>query len=384
MCQIISVVNNWRYFFQHRSHIVECCYCNNYKTFVVGPNDDNNVIKSYNGILKNIYPILGNFSFFNVFALFKFLLKTISKEEKTIIHAISFKPILFVLFFRLFSYFYSKNKNIVYIFTFAGLGHIFSSIARKNLIGFMRYWLIHIIIFIFLRGDHIWTTFETEEDRQTILSISNLSKINAILINGTGVDLNLFYPFYSNKNKPFNVLFAGRMLRSKGIIQYLEVSKILASSDFVFKIAGWEYQSPDALSPSELKLLIDSPTVDFLGFVDDMATLLRSVDAVVLPSSYPEGIPKIFLEAAASGLPIISTDFPGARRVIEDGVTGIIINAPTVEQIADAVLSIYNQPDLGRAMGEKAHRFIHDGNFSEADIQKQFIAVFERAQLGDN
>ncbi|NDH69092.1 MAG: glycosyltransferase [Gammaproteobacteria bacterium] len=284
----------------------------------------------------------------------------------------------------MFSYFYSNNKKIVYIFTFAGLGHIFSSIARKNLIGFMRYWLIHIIIFIFLRGDNIWTTFETEEDRQTILSISNLSKINAILINGTGVDLNLFYPFYSNKNKPFNVLFAGRMLRSKGIIQYLEVSKILASSDFVFKIAGWEYQSPDGLSPSELKLLIDSPTVDFLGFVDDMATLLRSVDAVVLPSSYPEGIPKIFLEAAASGLPIISTDFPGARRVIEDGVTGIIISAPTVEQIADAVLSIYNQPDLGRAMGEKAHRFIHDGNFSEADIQKQFIAVFERAQLGDN
>ncbi len=100
--------------------------------------------------------------------------------------------------------------------------------------------------------------------------------------------------------------------------------------------------------------LIRHGIIRYHGYVDDMPALLRSVDAVVLPSSYPEGIPKIFLEAAACGLPIISTDFPGARRVIEDGVTGVIIKSPTVDYIETAILALYNQPDRGRQMGEKA------------------------------
>lgn len=376
---IITLTNNWRYFIQHRVHVVQFTKESGCSNVVIGPDGDVPESLINTGMNIKIAPIVGRIAPWCDFLALRIILNSLKGVSDPLVHAITLKPTLLALLLARIWSLTGRKDRLSVVVTFPGLGYIFAGKSRLSLKGWVRYRLVALFLWMFLRGSHVWATFETQADLEFIRSVTTLDGDHMILISGTGVDLDVFSPAQRPDRKEFSVLFAGRLLRSKGIMEFVKVAQLLGPKGIGFEVAGWEYDSPDGLKPDEISALIDSKHVRYHGFVEDMPTLLRSVDAVVLPSSYPEGIPKIFLEAAACGLPIISTDFPGARRVIADGVTGLIINAPTVELIEAAILTINNQPDHGKAMGEKALELIKQGHFSERDIQKQFMSVFEKA-----
>jgi glycosyltransferase involved in cell wall biosynthesis len=116
--------------------------------------------------------------------------------------------------------------------------------------------------------------------------------------------------------------------------------------------------------------------VEFLGHRDDMPELLRQVDIAVLPTSYPEGVPRFLLEAAATGLPLVASNIESCRLVVQDGVNGLLVPPRDAAALAHAMLRLVQDPALCRRMGE-ASRGIAVRQFSEDLIIQQYLKLYK-------
>jgi len=131
---------------------------------------------------------------------------------------------------------------------------------------------------------------------------------------------------------------------------------------------------------SAVRAWIDEGLIEWLGHVDDMPGLLASVDMVVLPS-YREGLPKTLIEAAACGLPLVTTDVPGCREVVRDGIDGLLVPVRDAEALAAAIARLQDDPVLARRLGVAA-RIRALAEFDERIVIERTIAVYHEL-LGD-
>jgi glycosyltransferase involved in cell wall biosynthesis len=119
---------------------------------------------------------------------------------------------------------------------------------------------------------------------------------------------------------------------------------------------------------------VDEGLLTWLGHVDDMRGLLGAVDIVVLPS-YREGLPRTLVEAAACGLPLITTDVPGCREVVCDGVDGLLVPMGNSEALAQAIARLQDDPTLARRLGDAARRKAR-AQFDERIVVERTLAVY--------
>jgi glycosyltransferase involved in cell wall biosynthesis len=174
------------------------------------------------------------------------------------------------------------------------------------------------------------------------------------------------------------VLFASRLLGEKGIREL-----VVAMADVVREypnavlwVAGEPYaQNPTSLTDHDLQMMGKQPWVKLFGHVDDMLPLLHGSDIVALPS-YREGTPKILLEAASCALPIVATDIPGCRGVVEDGENGYLVSVKDSVELSKALLKLCRDASLRKAMGEKGREIILQDFTSEIVIRKT-LAVYQ-------
>jgi glycosyltransferase involved in cell wall biosynthesis len=152
------------------------------------------------------------------------------------------------------------------------------------------------------------------------------------------------------------IVLASRMLWDKGVREFVEAARILkqAGRNLQFVLAG----QPDPGNPAAVpaQVLVDWRTaglVDWRGHVEDMPGLFASADVVVLPS-YREGLPKSLIEAAACGRPLVTTDVPGCREVVTDGVDGLLVPVRDAVALARAIARLLDDPSLARRLGETA------------------------------
>ena len=154
---------------------------------------------------------------------------------------------------------------------------------------------------------------------------------------------------------------SSRVLLDKGIKEYCLAADIVREKfgDKVkFKLSGpIDKPSPTSISEDEIFELTNKYNVDYLGNRDDMPELLASALMFVLPSYYPEGLPKVLLEAAASGLPIITTNHPGCRDAIIDNETGFLVPPKDHIALANAITAILSDRFLMSKMSKKARSF---------------------------
>jgi glycosyltransferase involved in cell wall biosynthesis len=143
------------------------------------------------------------------------------------------------------------------------------------------------------------------------------------------------------------------LLWDKGLSEFIDAAGTLhqLGLPIEFLIAGDpDPGNPASVPESVVQAWRNEGVVQVLGHVEDMATCLRGVDVAVLPS-YREGVPKSLIEAAASGLPIITTDAPGCRDVVEHGVTGLLVPCRDSVALADAIHFMLRNADLRLKMG---------------------------------
>jgi glycosyltransferase involved in cell wall biosynthesis len=204
------------------------------------------------------------------------------------------------------------------------------------------------------------------------------------LIRGSGVDCSRFTPpEHAPVSGPLRVLLAARLLRDKGVLEYVEAARRLRAQGrrIRFLLAGEpDDGNPAALSAAEVRAFAADGTVEWMGHVDDMPALVRSVDVMVLPS-YREGLPKSLIEAAACARPLIATDVPGCREVVEDGVDGLLVPAREAEPLAAAIAALDDDPELRRRLGEAA-RVKALQQFDQEVVLRETLAVY-RELLGD-
>ncbi len=226
------------------------------------------------------------------------------------------------------------------------------------------------------------TVFQNPDDRELFLRTGLAPAERTALIRGSGVDVARFTPSEEPPGPPV-VLLAARMLWDKGIAELVEAGRELRRRGIEHRIllAGWpDEANPAAIPAAQLRAWEEEGLVECLGRCDDMPDRIRACHVACLPS-YREGVPLFLLEAAASGRPIVTTDVPGCREVVEPGVNGARVPVRESAPLAEALAALLTDPELRRRQG-RASRALAEAEFSTAAVVRATFEVYRRLSGG--
>ena len=261
----------------------------------------------------------------------------------------------------------AKILAIPTINNISGLGTIF---IKKTVISYIGRLLYKIGLTC---SSHVF--FQNNEDQQLFIKYKLIKPTKNSVIPGSGVDTTYF-----KSNRTTNLgnrfLFVGRLIRDKGVIEFLEAAlKILQTyPDKQFLLIGeLDCNNKTALNKSSLDYYLNqSSQIQYLGKTDDIKSLLSEVDVMVLPS-YREGLSKSLTEAASMSLPIITTDVPGCREVVEHKFNGILCQVKSMSSLENAILEmILLSNETRHSMGLKGRLKIID-TFSNTIVIKTYL-----------
>lgn len=261
----------------------------------------------------------------------------------------------------------------------AGLGFVFSSSAvyarllRPAVKAALR---------LSLSGERQRLIVQNGVDRDLLVGRQLVDARRVRLIRGSGVNVRRFRPAAgpARRRAALRVLLATRLLWDKGVGLFAETARHFAreENEVEFLIAGTDDPgNPNSVPRDVIESWEREGLVDFLGHVDDMPGLLRNVDVLCLPTIYGEGVPRILIEAAASGLPLVASDSPGCRDIVRDGVNGLLIPSghDDVAPLVHALRRLEANPDLRQAMGAAGRR-LASAEFDEDRVIDATLAVY--------
>jgi glycosyltransferase involved in cell wall biosynthesis len=287
-----------------------------------------------------------------------------------IVHQVAMKPVLYgSLAARLAGVRSSVNA-------LAGLGFVYSS--RTSLARMLRP-LINSALRLTLNRRGSVAVVQNDDDAAMLRSIGIADTAAVEIIRGSGIDLDRFSPAQGAATGPPIVMLASRMLWDKGIGEFVEAAKRLRveRTDVRFVLVGGrDEENPTAISADALAEWQRSGIVEWWGQRDDMADVLRQATIVCLPS-YREGLPKVLLEAAACAKPIVATDVPGCRDVVEPGTTGLLVPSHDAAALADALRTLLAEPALRAHMGREARRKVV-AQFGLAAVQAATLDLYRK------
>ncbi len=226
--------------------------------------------------------------------------------------------------------------------------------------------------------------FQNGDDRDLFVKAGLVQLSQADLLPGSGIDLTRFsagtYGLHSRPDAEqgkFRFLLIARMLRDKGVAEYVAAAKLLRTRwpNVDFYLLGFlDVQNPAAISTEEMNAWVAEGYVRYLGVSDDVRSEIATADCIVLPS-YREGTPRTLLEAAAMAKPIITTDAVGCREVVDDGVNGYLCKVRDAEDLAAKMdrmlgLSMDERAAMGRAGRKKM-----EAQFDEKIVIAMYLQV---------
>ncbi len=225
--------------------------------------------------------------------------------------------------------------------------------------------------------------FQNPENRDDFIRLGLVPEERTTLIRGSGVDCREFQPTPEPRGVPV-ILFAGRMLWDKGVGQFVAAARLVnaAAPRARFVLVGVPDTGNPRFIPCErLESWARDGVVEWWGKRTDMPAVLAAAHVIVLPTFYPEGVPKILLEGAASGRSLVATDVPGCREIVRNGVNGFLVPPGDVAQLANAIGRLIDDRGLRASFGA-AGRGIAVSEFAQELVVGQTLAVYRRL-LGD-
>ena len=230
------------------------------------------------------------------------------------------------------------------------------------------------LAFSFPRGAVI---FENESDRQYFLKQGLISEDRTWLIPGVGVDPERFTP-QPIPPEPVVILLAGRMLWDKGVGVLVEAARLLRrrTTARVVLVGTPDPGNPATIDESILTQWNQEGVIEWWGWHADMPSMYNQSHVVALPTAYGEGVPTVLLEAAACAKPLVASDIPGCRDVIQEGVNGILVPPNDSQALADALEHLVRNPQLRSRMGAAGRQLVLE-KFTYEQINTATLEVYQ-------
>ncbi|MEW9581493.1 glycosyltransferase family 4 protein [Paraburkholderia sp. DGU8] len=305
-------------------------------------------------------------------ALVMWLARFFAREKPQIVHGFTIKS-------AVYGSLASKLASVpARVNAVAGMGYVFTSGDLKARV---LKPLVRQVMRLALNGRDSILVLQNPDDIRLFEAARIVNQKAIRLIKGSGVDLTRFKMKSAAAQEPvlpLRALLAARLVWDKGIAEYVEAARLLRREHRTvrFLLAG----SPDDGNPASVSAAVvegwvKEGLVEWLGQVSDMPKLFSEVDVMVLPS-YREGLPKALIEAAACGLPLITTDAPGCREVVsESGVDGISVPVRDVPALAAALRLLDDDREMGRKLGLAAREKALI-NFDERIVIEKTLSVY--------
>ena len=266
----------------------------------------------------------------------------------------------------------ARLLGIKYINNISGLGSVF--IENGLLSKFMS------LLYRLALKKSSCVFFQNPDDRDVFI-LKNIVRVEqAQLLPGSGVDLNRYRPALAvNHSKPGELKFilVARMIRDKGIYEYIEAAKTVHTHypHVQFNLLGFlGVENPTAVSLEQMNEWNKLPFIHYLGEAEDVREFISQSDCVVLPS-YREGTPKALLEAAAMAKPIITTNVPGCKEVVDDCVSGYLAEVKNAKDLARQMCKMIELNEVERQEMGRRGRIKMELQFSEELVFNAYLKV---------
>ena len=290
------------------------------------------------------------------------LVKLFRSVKPTLVHLITIKPVLYGgIAARL-----AGIESVVS--AVSGLGTVFlaeSAVAR------FRRDLVTLLYRAAFKQKHLAVIFQNSDDRNVLLNLKALKDDQARVIRGSGVII-ADYPFFPEPDGKTVVVMAARLLKDKGVFEYVEAARLLHGRGVEVEmrlIGALDPGNSTSVTQQQLDAWETDNHVKLLGFRTDIAAQYAKANIVCLPS-YREGLPKSLIEAAACGRAVITTDVPGCRDAITPGVTGLTVPVKDAVALANAIQTLIIDPELRNDMGQAGRALARDAFAIETIVEK--------------
>lgn len=366
--RVLFLGNDTTYFLTHRLPLAKSALAAGYEVHVATPPADGiEIIRShgltYHPLQMSRWggrPLQELRSLLSIYRLFRNL-------KPDLVHKVTIKPVIYGgLMARL-------TGVPAVISSVSGLGFIF--LAQGFFAGIVREG-VRVAYRLALAHPRSLVIFQNPDDREEFIKRGLVAADKTVIIKGSGVDVDLF-TVTPEPQSAVTVIFPSRMLRDKGIEEFVEAAGMIRAKgvNARFALVGdTEPGNPASVPVSQLQNWHESGVVEWWGYRENMPHVLAQSHIVCLPS-YREGVPKALIEAAACGRPIVTTDVPGCREIVRHGYNGLLVPARDSLSLMKALHTLILDPSLRKDFG--AHgREMAVCEFSVDRVIRETLALY--------
>ena len=218
--------------------------------------------------------------------------------------------------------------------------------------------------------------FLNPDDPKDLLDTHKIKVKKIDVLGGIGLNLNT-YQFSNKYPAEVTFIFIARLLAEKGINDYIHAAKIVKNKypDTKFIVLGAiDKEALGALPESELKSLIETKIIEYPGHVNNVSEWIENASVFVLPSYYREGVPRSTQEAMAIGRAVITTDVPGCRETVQNGVNGFLVPKWNPDVLAEKMIYFIEQPEQIEKMGIESYKIAQE-KFDADKVNQRLLNI---------
>lgn len=262
-----------------------------------------------------------------------------------------------------------------------------SNVSGLGTIFIRERWLTRLVVGLYrvaFKGSRV-IFFQNNEDRSLFLARRIVNWEKTRLLPGSGINMSCYNASLvsqrnNSESKGITFLFVGRLLRDKGVEEFVQAAGMVkgAVSNARFQMLGFlDAKNHTAIGRATVERWVAAGVIEYLGATDDVRPFIAAADCVVLPS-YREGTPRTLLEGAAMGRPLIATDVPGCREVVEDGRNGLLCKVRDASDLAEKMLALVDMSPAQRARMGRAGREKVEREFDEKIVIDRYLEVIDQ------
>ncbi|GAB1575981.1 glycosyltransferase family 4 protein [Bordetella petrii] len=368
--RLLFVVNNPAYFLSHRLPLAMAARGAGYDVRVATMAGDGVAQIKAHGLEHHVLPMTrsGRRPLQELRTLWS-LWRLFRRLRPAVVHLVTIKPVLY-------GGIAARLAGVPgAVFAISGLGFAFiergikAALLRQVVAGLYRPALKH-------RNSRV--VFQNANDRDLLHGLGALREGQAVMTRGSGVDLSVYAAVAEPACPPVTVLMAARLLRHKGVLEFVEAARLLRSRHAPVRMmlaGGIDPGNPASVAQADVDAWQQEGCIETLGERNDVAALYAASHIAVLPS-YREGLPRSLIEAAACGRAVVTTDVPGCRDAIKPGRTGLLVPPRNAQALAAAIEQLATDSTFRQRLGA-AGRALAEREFSIDDACRLHLDIYQ-------